>query len=108
MKWISDLCNDDGSEVLCTVKDGIQSIQQSLSCNEEVVLDLSRRLEQFGKNSSENTSALPAGRQLSNLATGKLLPMNWINYGLSTTRKPKTFSTKAIGSIGTATKTTNT
>ena len=31
VKWISDLCNADGSEVLCTVKDGIQSIRQSSS-----------------------------------------------------------------------------
>ena len=37
VKWISDLCNADGSEVLRTVKDGIRSIRQSSSRNEEVV-----------------------------------------------------------------------
>ena len=70
--------------------------------------DLPQQLRQFGKNSSKNTSALPGGRQLSNLATGKFLLMNRIDYGLSTTHKPKTFSTEAIRSIGTATQTINT
>ena len=69
--------------------------------------DLALQPGAFGKSSSENTFVPPDGRQLFNLATSKSLPMNRINYGLSTTCAPKTFSTEAIGSIGTATQTTN-
>jgi len=37
VKWISDLCTADGSNVLKSVKDGIRSIRQSSSRCEEVV-----------------------------------------------------------------------
>ena len=39
VKWISDICNIDGSEVLKLVKNGVQSIRKSSSYNEEVVQD---------------------------------------------------------------------
>ena len=65
--------------------------------------NLTKELGQHGKIFSENTSTLLSGRLLSSLASGGFLPMNWIDYGPSTTHKPKISFTEVIGHSDSAT-----